>query len=137
MGLYQFAWPDGREPTIEHAVIPYSILENAGNYDPALMVKFPGIIFGSVWTGGTTKAPIGGATIEIDPEHGKVLYLDPPNAQGLLGVRSSTSTGLATWQMRSSLRYPSLRQRTRWVRWNAPRGSRVTYPAARNSSRMR
>ena len=78
---------------IEHAIIPYSVLENAGNYDPALMVQFPGIIFGSVWTGGATKAPIGGATIEIDPAHGKVIYLDPPNAQGLLVARGGTSTG--------------------------------------------
>ena len=45
-----------------------------------------------MWT--PTRQLIAGATVDVDPLHAQVVYLDPPNAQGLLAPRAgATSTG--------------------------------------------
>jgi hypothetical protein len=72
---------------IEHAAIPVSVYAHLENFDEQLMTKFPGVVFGSVWSNGATKTPIAGATVTIDPTHGKVMYLDPPDASGVMSVR--------------------------------------------------
>ena len=76
---------------IEVAAVPYAITALPANYNSTLMVKFPGVIYGSVWTGGATTSTIPGATVTIDPAHGKVIYVDPPNAQGVLVPRADQS----------------------------------------------
>jgi hypothetical protein len=78
---------------IEHATLPSLVVDNLQNYDAMIMAQFPNIILGSVWSSGATKAPIAGATIDVDPEHGKVVYVDVPTANGLLPVRTARSTG--------------------------------------------
>ena len=67
------------------------MLANLENFDAQLMTKFPGVVFGSVWSNGATKTTLAGATVTIDQVHGKVLYIDPPNASGLLPVRADQS----------------------------------------------
>lgn len=73
---------------MELATVPYAITANTANFDSTLMVKFPGVIYGSVWGGTTTKSPLAGATVTVDPKHGKVIYVDPPNAAGVMAVRA-------------------------------------------------
>lgn len=73
---------------MELATVPYAITANTSNFDSALMVKFPGVIYGSVWGGTTTKSPLAGATVTVDPKHGKVIYVDPPNDVGVMAVRA-------------------------------------------------
>ena len=75
---------------IEHASLSYDVLEVVTNYDSTLMVQFPGILMGSVWS--AARQPLAGAKVEIDPKHGKVVYVDPPPAgSGLLGIRGDQS----------------------------------------------
>jgi hypothetical protein len=74
---------------IEHPLIPTAILANTANYDATLMTKFPGVVIGSVWANGTTKTPLAGAQVSLDAAHGKVIYLDPPNAAGAMTPRAS------------------------------------------------
>jgi hypothetical protein len=76
---------------IEHAVIPDALIQKPDNFDATLMTKFPGLIFGSVWSSGATKTPLAGATVAIDQSHGKVIYIDPPNASGVLVPRADQS----------------------------------------------
>lgn len=75
----------------EHPIVPNSILARAENFDVQLMTKFPGVVFGSVWSSGATKTPVAGATVSIDQAHGKVIYLDAPNASGVLAARADQS----------------------------------------------
>ncbi len=75
----------------EHPIIPSSILGRAENYDVQLMTKFPGVVFGSVWSSGATKTPVAGATVSVDQMHGKVIYLDAPNAMGVMAARADQS----------------------------------------------
>jgi hypothetical protein len=76
---------------IELAYVPYTIGGNSANYDSTLLVKFPGLVYGSVWANGTTKTPLAGAKVTVDPDRGKVFYLDPPDAGGKLPVRVDQS----------------------------------------------
>jgi hypothetical protein len=76
---------------IEQAVVPYAITDKPENFDAALMTKFPGLVFGSVWSNGATKTPLAGATVTVDAVHGKVIYLDAPNASGVLVARGDQS----------------------------------------------
>jgi hypothetical protein len=76
---------------IEHAAVPNSVLANLGNFDAQLMAKFPGVVFGSVWSSGAPKTTLAGATVTVDSAHGKVIYMDPPNAAGLLVARGDQS----------------------------------------------
>jgi hypothetical protein len=76
---------------IELAAVPSSVLGNIANFDAVTMAKFPGVVIGSVWSSATPRATLAGATVTIDAAHGKVIYLDPPNAQGLLGIRTDQS----------------------------------------------
>lgn len=76
---------------LELATVPFAITAVAGNFDPALMVKFPGVVYGSVWINGATKSTLSGAKVTVDPAHGKVIYVDPPNAQGVLVPRADQS----------------------------------------------
>lgn len=75
----------------ELAYVPYAIAGNAANYDSTLLVKYPGMVYGSVWANGATKTPLAGAKVTVDPERGKVIYLDPPDAGGMLPVRADQS----------------------------------------------
>jgi hypothetical protein len=75
----------------EVASVPYAITANTANYDATLMAKYPGLVYGSVWSSGTTKAPVAGATVTVDAAHGKVVYLDPPNAAGVIVPRADQS----------------------------------------------
>ncbi len=76
---------------IELATVPFAITATQANYDATLMVKFPGLVYGSVWANGATKSPLAGATVDVDPAHGKVIYLDPPDVAGRLPVRADQS----------------------------------------------
>ena len=79
---------------MELASVPYAITANAANVDATLMTKFPGLIYGSVWSNGATKSTLAGATVTVDSAHGKVIYVDPPNPQGVLAPRADqTVTG--------------------------------------------
>jgi hypothetical protein len=75
----------------EHPSISNAVLANLENFDAQLMTKFPGVVFGSVWSNGAPKTTLAGATVTIDPIHGKVIYVDPPNAAGLLPMRGDQS----------------------------------------------
>jgi hypothetical protein len=76
---------------IEHPIIPNSVLWRVENFDAQLMSKFPGVVFGSVWSNGATKTTVAGATVTVDSAHGKVIYLDAPNASGVLAARADQS----------------------------------------------
>ncbi|NVB77620.1 MAG: hypothetical protein HOV81_04430 [Kofleriaceae bacterium] len=76
----------------ELVAVPNAVIEATPTLNPTLQAKFPGIIYGSVWTSGATRTPIAGATVEVDSKHGKVVYLDPPaNIADNVHVRSDQS----------------------------------------------
>lgn len=79
---------------IEHAAMPFAISYSTDNADPTIMTKFPGVIYGTVWSNTTPRATVGGATVTVDANHGKVVYVDPPTTAGKLPVRTDqTATG--------------------------------------------
>ncbi|HEY5924033.1 MAG TPA: hypothetical protein VIV11_20275 [Kofleriaceae bacterium] len=79
---------------IETAAMPFAISTMPENYDTALLTKFPGQIFGTVWSSATPRTTLAGATVTVDPAHGQVVYLDPPNAAGAMAKRADqTMTG--------------------------------------------
>lgn len=61
-----------------------------GDADPMLSKTMPGVVFGSVWTGAATRTPIAGATVQVDPNHARVVYIDP-QANGHFSVRGNQS----------------------------------------------
>lgn len=84
----------GQAGELEHAYISNDIYASALSIDQAQLAKMPTAILVSVWNNAATKAPIAGATVEVDPEHAKVYYVDPPATGQLgLGVRSGVGTG--------------------------------------------
>jgi len=79
---------------IEQASLSNPIIVTASNWDTALLAKFPGVTIGSVWSSGATKTPISGATVEVDPAHGKIVYVDAPaTGTTTLKVRTDAFTG--------------------------------------------
>ena len=79
---------------IEVPVMPFDISGNTENYDTTIMAKFPGQIIGTVWSNATPKTTLAGATVTVDPAHGQVVYLDAPNAAGVMVKRADqTMTG--------------------------------------------
>jgi hypothetical protein len=74
---------------LEHAVIDGGIGVQTTTLDPALLAKYPGIVYGSVWSNGATKHPIAGATVEVSSADGSVIYIDPPDA-GSVSVKRRT-----------------------------------------------
>ncbi len=79
----------------ELAAVSNAVIDATPGLDPSLQAKFPGVIFGSVWTSGSPRTPIAGATVEVDAKHGKVVYVDPPtSAADNVHVRTDqTGTG--------------------------------------------
>ncbi|HUS33256.1 MAG TPA: hypothetical protein VMZ53_32360 [Kofleriaceae bacterium] len=79
---------------LEHAYISNDIYASALALDQATLAKFPTASLVSVWSNGATKTPVGGATLEVDPAHAKVFYIDPP-AAGQVGLhqRTDNATG--------------------------------------------
>ncbi len=73
---------------LETAAIDYDVWNQV---DRTLQGTFPGILFGSVWTGGSPKPPVAGASVAVDAKHGKVVYIDPPDASGIIHTRSDQS----------------------------------------------
>jgi hypothetical protein len=79
---------------IEHASIPYTVANHPANLDAQLMVKFPDVIYGSVWSAASPRTTLAGAKVTVDPNHGHVVYLDPPDASGAMAKRADqTLTG--------------------------------------------
>lgn len=77
---------------MELASISNNVIDTASNWDPAIIAKFPGITVGAVFS--SAKTPIAGATVEVDPAHGKIVYVDAPAAgTSTLKVRTDASTG--------------------------------------------
>ncbi|HTL33944.1 MAG TPA: hypothetical protein VL326_12505 [Kofleriaceae bacterium] len=71
-----------------------AIPDNVRNHEDAkLKAQFPTITFGSVWNNGTPRTTIAGAKVTIDSKLGKVIYIDPPGADGSIVVRADQSTG--------------------------------------------
>lgn len=62
--------------------------------DAKLKAQYPTITFGSVWSSGTPRTTVANAKVTIDAKHGKVVYIDPPAADGTILVRADqTGTG--------------------------------------------
>jgi len=76
---------------VEHPMIPFAIMYNGANYKDDLVAKFPGVVFGSVWNNATPRTTLAGAKVTIDPAHGTVIYVDPPDANGLMTARADQS----------------------------------------------
>ncbi len=57
--------------------------------DQAKKNRFPGVVYGAVV--GQNKLPIQGATVEVDPKHGEVVYVEP--GTGRLVPTGGTATG--------------------------------------------
>ena len=73
---------------LESAAVDYSLWNQV---DRTLQGRFPSIVWGSVWSNASPRTPIAGATVSVDPEHGKVVYLDPPDSAGIVRARSDQS----------------------------------------------
>ena len=71
---------DAAAGEVELAAIDGAIIDATPNIDAALQSKFPGVVYGSVWSSGVPRTPIAGATVTVDANHAKVLYIDPPDA---------------------------------------------------------
>jgi hypothetical protein len=79
---------------IEHPMIPFDIMYNKNTYDNTLLGKFPGVTLGSVWTNATPRTTLAGAKVTVDATHGTVVYVDPPDANGVMVKRADqTQTG--------------------------------------------
>jgi len=62
--------------------------------DEALLAKWDGRVFVSVWDNGNPKRPVAGAKVEILPADGQVIYVDPPAAGSTkVTKRSDSMTG--------------------------------------------
>jgi hypothetical protein len=76
---------------VEVASIPYALL-GTDNLDTSLMTKFPVHVLATVWSNATPRTLLSGATVQIDPNHAKVIYLDPPNTAGIMVARADQSS---------------------------------------------
>ena len=78
----------------EQPFIPGPILNATLAMDATLNAKYPAMYLISVWNNNATRSTITGATVDVDPNHAKVVYVDPPAAgTNVLKVRSGTGTG--------------------------------------------
>lgn len=78
----------------EQAYVPLPVINATLAMDATLNAKYPSVYLISVWGNGTPKATITGATVDVDPNHAKVVYVDPPAAgSNALKVRTGTGTG--------------------------------------------
>ena len=73
---------------LESAAVDYSLWNQV---DRTLQGRFPSIVWGSVWSNASPRTLIAGATVTVDPEHGKVVYLDAPDSAGIVRARSDQS----------------------------------------------
>jgi hypothetical protein len=79
---------------VEHPMIPFDIMENRASFSDELTAKFPGVIIGSIWNTATPRTTVAGAKVTVDALHGAVVYVDPPDANGVMATRASQdSTG--------------------------------------------
>lgn len=76
---------------VEHPLIPFPVMYNGANYKDDLLAKFPGVILGSVWSNATPRTPLAGAKVTVDAAHGTVVYVDPPDVNGVLAPRADQS----------------------------------------------
>lgn len=58
--------------------IDRKIANEALTFDDSLVAKWDSMVFVSVWNNATPKQPIAGATVEVAPGEGQVVYIDPP-----------------------------------------------------------
>jgi len=87
---------DATAGEVELAAIDGAIIDATPSIDATTQTKFPGVIYGSVWTNGAPKTPIAGATVSADTAHAKVVYIDPPDVGGTGAVKvraDQTGTG--------------------------------------------
>ena len=77
---------------LEVPIVANTIASAALALDPALTAKWKGIVIGGVWKNGATKTPVTGATVQVDPTEGEVVYVDPMGTTGLTR-RTTQSTG--------------------------------------------
>jgi hypothetical protein len=76
----------------EQAYVPGEIINAAFTMDQNLTTKYPAIYLVSVF--GATKTTLGGAKIDVDPTHAKVVYVDPPSGtQTTFKARTDGATG--------------------------------------------
>jgi hypothetical protein len=61
------------------------------SFDTSNLDRYGGVVIGSVWNTGTPKTPISGATVEVDANHGTVVYVEPSGAS--LVPTGGTATG--------------------------------------------
>jgi hypothetical protein len=79
---------------IEHAFVNGDIgSQTISQFDAVLTAKYHGIVYGSVWSNGATKHPLAGATVDVDPADGAVVYVDPPDPGSNALKRRDGSTG--------------------------------------------
>ncbi|MDB4959891.1 MAG: hypothetical protein JWO36_7460 [Myxococcales bacterium] len=79
---------------VEHVAVNGDIGIQTLTLQPALIAKYPGIVYGSVWSGGASKHPIAGATVEVDSSQGAVVYIDPPDTGSVsVKLRTDNKTG--------------------------------------------
>ncbi len=78
--------------------LEFGVLEVNAVYpslETAKLNQYGGVVIGSVWNTGTPKAPISGATVEVDETHATVVYVEP-NGTNLVptGGTATTASGM-------------------------------------------
>jgi hypothetical protein len=68
-----------------------AIADMAYDLDSVSSAQFPDVIIGSVWSNGATKAPVSGATVEVDTNHAKVVYVEPANGGTTFQIRDGAT----------------------------------------------
>jgi len=75
---------------LETAILDLDLAFNS--VDQARLSKFPGIVWGAIVNG--AKQPIAGATVEIDPKYGEVVYVEPSGTGPAMRLAAAgTATG--------------------------------------------
>lgn len=77
---------------MEAAILPTSTIDSVLALDAQKVSKWQGVIVGEVWSNGTTKHPVSGADVQVDPTHGEIVYVDQ-GAAGAVTPRTGSSTG--------------------------------------------
>jgi hypothetical protein len=75
---------------VEVGVIPASAVVDS--LDQTKISRWKSVVVGSVWTG-TTIAPATGVTVEADPDHSEVVYVEPGANNTLTTTAGATATG--------------------------------------------
>ncbi len=60
--------------------LEFGVIDVAAIYpslDVAKLDQYGGVVIGSIWNTGTPKAPLEGATVEVDEDHATVVYVEP------------------------------------------------------------